>query len=74
VAHEIGHALGFYHLDFPNALMFPNYQTFHKTITDGERYHGAVAYARTRGNRDIDVDPEGIGPRSATDRSIFVFD
>jgi hypothetical protein len=26
--------------------------------TDLERHHMALAYARPRGNRDIDVDPE----------------
>lgn len=26
--------------------------------TDLERHHAALAYARARGNRDIDVDPQ----------------
>jgi hypothetical protein len=72
LSHEIGHALGFWHLDFPNALMYPSYQTSHKAITDGERYHGSIAYTRFAGNADVDVDANGIGPRRLlTDRVLI---
>lgn len=53
-AHEIGHALGFRHVDDHTALM-------HSLVTAAgathhERAAGAVAYARSSGNRDVDID------------------
>ena len=74
-SHEIGHALGFWHLDFPNALMYPyvgiNPQ---KDPTEGERYHASVAYSRSAGNKDIDLDPDNVGPRSALGERPLVVD
>lgn len=52
-AHELGHALGFTHVDDDLALMFNG---FTGTMTATERRHAAIAYARPRGNRDVDVD------------------
>lgn len=40
-AHEIGHALGFYHVD---AGLMQAYVTVDQTLTERERFHGAVAY------------------------------
>jgi hypothetical protein len=74
LSHEIGHALGFWHLDFQNALMHPSYETAHKQITDGEKYHGSVAYTRFAGNRDIDVDADNTGPRRASDDRVLIVD
>jgi len=73
LSHEIGHALGFWHLDFQNALMHSEFELHHRTITDGERYHASIAYKRFAGNRDVDVDANNIGPRRVpTDRVLVV--
>jgi hypothetical protein len=58
-AHEIGHALGFTHVTRPGSMMLPEQPSanLNDAPTEIERLHGAVAYRRPRGNRDIDVDP-----------------
>ena len=74
LSHEIGHALGFWHLDFPNALMHGEFELHHRTITDGERYHGSIAYKRLAGNSDIDVDANNVGPRRVTTDRVLIVD
>ena len=56
--HELGHALGFWHVDHDAALM----KNLRPLAHDGqpsasERHHAAIAYARLPGNEDIDRDP-----------------
>ena len=70
VLHEVGHALGFFHVNDRASVMFPsvagNCPTGDPSAT--ERYHAAIAYQRPRGNADPDNDPtEGqlIGPGDA---------
>lgn len=46
-AHELGHALGFYHVD--SGLMQP-YVTKDQQLTDREQLHGAVAYTQALGS------------------------
>lgn len=60
LAHEIGHPLGFFHVDIPGSMMSP-YQgagPANDAPTERERYHAALAYARVPGNQDIDRDPQ----------------
>lgn len=55
-AHELGHALGFSHVTSTAALMHSRGGYDVGSVTAIERHHGAIAYARSRGNRDVDVE------------------
>jgi len=59
-AHELGHALGFFHVNRRGAMMYP-YEIAADSAADApidaERSAAAIAYARPRGSMDIDVDP-----------------
>jgi hypothetical protein len=59
VAHEVGHALGFYHVADGFVM---NTEWFDRdcektTFSAAEQFHARIAYSRPNGNRDPDVDP-----------------
>lgn len=59
--HEVGHALGFFHVSDTRSLMFPfaSGACPAGVLSAAESYHAALAYSRPRGNRDPDRDPAG---------------
>jgi len=59
-AHELGHAMGFFHVDRVGSMMYPTQLSNLAAAdapTEAEARAMAFAYARPRGNRDVDVDP-----------------
>lgn len=58
VSHELGHTLGFWHTDAPNDVMYFQYQSnCDANLSAREKYHAAIAYQRSPGNLDPDVEP-----------------
>ena len=62
VLHEVGHALGFFHVPDKRSVMYPwapgNCPS--GNLSPAERYHAAIAYQRPRGNTDPDNDPSSV--------------
>ncbi|HJR57744.1 MAG TPA: matrixin family metalloprotease [Vicinamibacterales bacterium] len=69
VMHEVGHALGFFHVSDRSSVMYPTIPGNCPAgeLSAAERYHAAIAYARPRGNRDPDNDPSDAFQVSAGD-------
>lgn len=71
IQHEIGHALGFNHIDVRGALMNGTLRWDANTVaTDGEKYHAGVAYHRSAGNRDPDNDAVTSTPLAVRSRVV----
>ncbi len=64
--HELGHALGFFHTGADNDVMWSSAVCDDRRPSARERLHAAIAYGRTNGNLDPDIDPgttlQSIGP------------
>ena len=69
VVHEVGHALGFFHVSDKRSVMYPQAPGNCPLgdLSADERYHAAIAYQRPRGNVEPDTDPE-TGPSSLRGR------
>lgn len=67
VMHEVGHAMGFFHVDDERSVMYPMVpgRCPSGEVSAAERYHASIAYSRPRGNTDPDDDPSS-GPRVST--------
>jgi len=64
IAHEVGHALGFFHVDDSDDVMYPtdSGQCRSAELSSRERYHAAIVYSRNRDNLDQDIDPDTMTP------------
>lgn len=69
--HEVGHALGYFHVGDRNSLMFPFIagDCPAGALSAAETYHAGIAYARPRGNTDPDHDPSSGAALAATSMS-----
>jgi hypothetical protein len=67
--HEVGHAMGFFHVSDRSSVMFPfdSGDCRSGTLSSAESFHAGIAYSRPRGNTDPDKDPS-TGPSLAADR------
>ena len=63
VLHEVGHALGFFHVPNDRNVMYPFAPGSCPAgeLSPAERYHAAIAYSRPRGNTEPDTDPSNAG-------------
>ena len=60
--HEVGHAMGFFHVSDTHSLMYPYVAGGCRpgTLSPAEAFHAAIAYARPRLNTDPDHDPSSF--------------
>ena len=69
--HEVGHALGFFHVGDRASLMYPFVagDCPAGALSAAESYHAGIAYSRPRGNTDPDHDPSSGAALTAASRS-----
>jgi hypothetical protein len=60
--HEVGHAMGFFHVADRNSLMYPFDSGGCRSgaLSAAESFHAAIAYSRPRQNSDPDHDPSSF--------------
>jgi Matrixin len=63
VMHEVGHALGFFHVADKASVMYPDdiSPTCAGALSAAEVFHANIAYSRPNGNTDPDDDPDDQG-------------
>jgi hypothetical protein len=69
--HEVGHALGYFHVSDRKSLMFPFIagDCPAGALSAAESYHAGIAYSRPRGNTEPDHDPSTGAALTAGSRS-----
>lgn len=77
-AHEVGHALGFYHVPDPETVMTPGWNNLRETFSSREQYHGQLAYEVGRGapyiGWPLPLLAAGFDQRRLSTSPIFIID
>ena len=74
VLHEVGHAMGFFHVPDRRSVMYPYLpgNCPPGQLSAAEKFHAGIAYSRPRGNRDPDIDPSA-GQYPMPQRTVTVY-